>query len=316
MEILEVRRETWPPSWAGHFIALRLRPGIKTWHLLIRGVQPESIGSIIVHRRPPHVSFVLALERPSRRPMQDRPVIPDDQVPRVFPFHRSDELRLGDMTIQSHDQLIRLPPVQPLDMVQVRAHIKAHSLRRLMDLRQPVQAHRRLLNIKVFEELRARQLARVADGVAADQAAIHTSPQQQRARLLVQLVPRRARVCELGLAALAGRGHGDRPEERVRCPARVEAAVDVEQRVAPVVVRARAVGRDDLPFPVQIARVEELEVLVAELAPRRQVPPDVVQVAESFAEGDMRVVCKTGAAEYEEAVLRSSQRLCERCCLV
>lgn len=77
----------------------------------------------------------------------------------------------------------------------------------------------------------------------------------------------------------------------------------MEEGVALVVVGARVVGGNDLALGVEVARVEELEVLVAELAARREVPLDVVELAEPPAEGDMGVVCQTGAAEDDEAVL-------------
>lgn len=66
---------------------------------------------------------------------------------------------------------------------------------------------------------------------------------------------------------------------------------------------ARVVRGYDLAVGVEVARVEELEVLVAELAAGRQVPLDVVELAEPPAEGDVGVVRQAGAAKDGEAIL-------------
>lgn len=76
--------------------------------------------------------------------------------------------------------------------------------------------------------------------------------------------------------------------------------------VALVVVRAGAVGRDNVAGAVEVGGVKELEVVVAQaLAPGRQVAADVVELgAEEVAgEGDVDVVGEGGGAEDGEAVL-------------
>lgn len=91
----------------------------------------------------------------------------------------------------------------------------------------------------------------------------------------------------------------------------VEAAVHVEQRVAFVVVRARVVRRDDFALGVEVAGVEELEVLVAELAAWCQVPLDVVELAKPPAKGDMAVICEARSTEDDESILYHVRHSCE-----
>lgn len=68
-------------------------------------------------------------------------------------------------------------------------------------------------------------------------------------------------------------------------------------------MRARAIGGHDLAVTVEVARVEELQVLITQLAARRDVPRDIVQLAQAAGEGDVRVVGKTCVAEDGETVL-------------
>lgn len=84
--------------------------------------------------------------------------------------------------------------------------------------------------------------------------------------------------------------------------------VTYKQCVALVILRARTVGLHDLSLAVQVAGVEELEVLVPQLAAGRQVPRDVVQLAQAPGEGDVRVVCEACVAEHGKAVLEASDQ--------
>jgi len=61
-------------------------------------------------------------------------------------------------------------------------------------------------------------------------------------------------------------------------------------------------GKDGA-FAVEIAGVEQLQVLVTQLPVRRQVTADVVKGAETPAEGDMAFVGEAGVTEDADAVL-------------
>src|SRR3569833_2800507 len=110
-------------------------------------------------------------------------------------------------------------------------------------------------------------------------------------------------VGEVGVAArLLGRDL-DGAEEGEGRPARVEGRVDVEERVAAVRVCAGRFRIDDVIVPVQVAGVEELDVLVPHLPPRAEVPADVIQVAQLIREGDVAVVVQARLAEDTHPVL-------------
>lgn len=77
----------------------------------------------------------------------------------------------------------------------------------------------------------------------------------------------------------------------------------MEQGVSLVVVRAGAVGGDDLALTIEVGCVKQLEVAVPDLAAGGKVPPDVVQLAQALRKGDVGVVCEACLAEDNEAVL-------------
>lgn len=127
--------------------------------------------------------------------------------------------------------------------------------------------------------------------------------QQLRLQRLRQVLPCGARVGKVRVAAgLWGRQH-DAAEEAVGGAARVEAAIDVEEAVSLVAVRAGRVRVDEVAVCVEVSGVEELDVLVPHLAARPQVAADVVQVAELAGELDVRVICQSCVAEDTDAIL-------------
>lgn len=127
--------------------------------------------------------------------------------------------------------------------------------------------------------------------------------EQLAPQVLGQRVEGGARVGKVGVAARLGGRDLDGAQQRVGRAARVEGRVDVEEAVAAVLVRPRRVRRDDVVVLVEVARVEELDVVVAQLAARGEVARDGVEVAEAVRELDVRVVGEARLAEDADAVL-------------
>lgn len=135
----------------------------------------------------------------------------------------------------------------------------------------------------------------------AQQAAV---PQQKLLGALIEIVPCAARVCKLGRAAGTGGRDEHRTEEGIGCAARIEGAIDVlvplceyfvtvkkgngrkrsdtyKYSVSLVVVRARAIARHYLAFAVEIGSIEELEVLIAQVAAWCEISSYIIEFSET-----------------------------------
>jgi hypothetical protein len=77
----------------------------------------------------------------------------------------------------------------------------------------------------------------------------------------------------------------------------------MKEPIAFVVVCARGVGVDYQAFFIDIASVEQLEVLVAEFAAVGKEPFDVVQIADFVGEGHVLLVGHVSVAEDEYSIL-------------
>ena len=102
--------------------------------------------------------------------------------------------------------------------------------------------HIPLLRPQPLKILRTAPLPRMMKTMHAHQLLTH----QLLLHLLRQALKRRPRICELGVTARVRWRENRRFEEAVARTSRVEAAVDVDEVVAFAVVRACAVGGEDL----------------------------------------------------------------------
>lgn len=120
---------------------LRLQPALIARHSRANVVLTPSITAIIMDSRPSHVPLVDTPELPST--VQDRAIIPDNQVSRGMPRHAGDILLLACVVVESFHQLRRLLRRHALDVMQMGANIQVHAARWLMQLRNAVVRHGR-----------------------------------------------------------------------------------------------------------------------------------------------------------------------------
>lgn len=135
------------------------------------------------------------------------------------------------MLVQFLDESIRLRPVHPYDVMQVRPDVQIRPARGLVDLSDAVLCHGGdgSLHVEVGEEGRGADFAGVVETVCAYERRLRLTMAVEEEFLggLVKVVPCCARICELGLAALAWGWDGYGAEGGVGGAAGIETAVYV-----------------------------------------------------------------------------------------
>lgn len=122
-------------------------------------IQSPSSAAPIMDCRPPHISLVPALKAPTSCPMHHATIIPHHQISHSIPRHLNRILLLRRMGYQSIQQLIRVPFLQPLNMMRMPRHIKVHPAAWFMPLDKFVPSHFMLQRIDVGEEFRGSEFA-------------------------------------------------------------------------------------------------------------------------------------------------------------
>lgn len=201
--------------------------------VLLDGVQAPGGAAVVVDGGPPQVPAVPALEGAPVGLVQGGPVVPDDHVRGLLPLDADGVVLLRDVVEEFLDQGVGLRFGDPLDVVGVGGDVDVAPAAGLVDLDEPVAGHAaRVGRVEVLEELGRPQFAGLRDRVVHHVVLFEEFPLEGG----VQRVPGRARVGEVGVAAVAGGRDLDGPEEREARPARVERRVDVEEGVSLVTV--------------------------------------------------------------------------------
>lgn len=238
--------------------------------------------------------------------MESTSVVPHDQITHLLPRNRNHKLVLRGVVVKVLQLLPSYITLETFNVVTVRRNKQVHPPAGLMELGDFVLAHRVLRRLKLCKEFRASLFAGIPERVSGDVIL--------RKEFLLpplgKLIPCRTRVGKVSVAArfqwrdLVGQ------EDGVTCSLGVEAAVDMEERVAllkhqrwcfrvltlvryqsgetyladlsPWILRA-----DDVAVGVNITLVRQL----GQTHPRRRASVFVaLELAEEAGEGDVAFV--------------------------
>lgn len=178
--------------------------------IFLDGIQTPGGAAVVVDGRPPQVSPVLALEGAAVGLVQGGPVVPDDHVRGLLPLDADGVCLLRDVVEELLDQGVGFLLGDALDVVRVRGDVDVAPAAGLVDLDELVARHAPGVGrVEVLEEFGRAEFARLRDRVVHDVVLLEEFLLEGR----VELVPRRARVGEVGVAAVPGRGDLDGAEE-------------------------------------------------------------------------------------------------------
>lgn len=252
-----------------------------------------------MNRSTPHVPPILVRELSSHSPVHRASIVPDDEVADIVPLDHGPILILRGVVKQLLEERLGLLWLQALDVVDVHGQIQVHATGSLMLLYQLVATHGVVGRLDVGEMIRRSELLGMQNGVAGDVVLL----QQLCLGFVVEVIPRRPGIAELGAATGAGGRKLVGQQERVASTAWIEARVDVEEAVAPVGLRPGAAGVDDGAVGLHVADIEQLVVLETILPACLVVGFDVVELAEFASQLNVGLVGQVCSAEDDHAVL-------------
>jgi hypothetical protein len=191
-------------------------------------VETPSCSARVMNRRSSHVPSIPRDKVSSNSSMHGAGIVPDNQVPGLLPLHLHHVLVLSRMLQELVDKLARLCSTESLDMMDVRSKIQIHPARLLMELDDLVAPHWIIRWFDLCKVLWGCQLFRMQDGMCSD---IFVS-QQTSLDIPVETVKSAASICK-GSAAPGPRWRElVRQQQGVPSSTRIEAGIDVKQRIS------------------------------------------------------------------------------------